>query len=961
MLKIRPMWYLRSFLMMLICAYGFGALKAQPWQRVYDAGGEESWVAALPHESGGWAVAGYRYTLASGRQGYFAIVDQEGSLLTTATLQLPGFDLTPVAMQRLSDGNFALGANALSSAGVPRMFYSKLDADGQTILQVLHNEDSTFVRSLEQTAQGICWMAGSRWNRDTGVEDWDAYLWAADTDGQTLWTYRSGLAGAYDEFFDLVPLPSGDCLALGTRYSTVSGTFDLLLVQFDASGQVLWTSQLDLGGNELGQSLAVTPAGDILIAAKAVGAPDALLLIKTDAAGQVLWSTMPDHAAWVNPKDLLIRSDGQISVVGDLRQTPNGLADAFLYRADEHGQTLGWSTYGGYLGDQALTHLATSGGFLLAGASRSFGNGDLDAYLVHTGADGALFSSQAEGVVFQDLNGDCQQQTDEPVVAGVILSLQNIATGLQTYGVSDALGHYALQADTGQYLLSVVPPGDYWQACQQNWPISLDQIQDTVTQKLGITPYILCPQLYVEAAVPFLRRCFSNTYVVNYGNVGSVASPGTIQVVLDPYFAFENSDPPPISQSGDTLVYDVGVLNPFEQGQIHLTVSVDCDSTVLGQTHCLYTHISPDTLCLPPPSNWDGSNLVMNAQCVGDSVVVVLLNNGAGNMSVAANYLVIEDQIMLRGGAIQLLSGQDTTLVFYPNGNTLILLAEQTPGNPNPQQPIVVVEGCGGAPFSTGFALQFPYPDAEPATDIDCRANVGSYDPNQKEAQPQGFGEGRAIEAGQRIDYLIQFQNIGTDTAFRVVIRDTLSPWLLPASIRMGPSSHPYSWELTGEGVIKIQFNPIALPDSASNAQGSTGFVRFSVDANPLAPEGALLENRAGIYFDWNEPIMTNVVQHTIGFNWVISHTDKERSKLPKFSLRVSPNPVRSAAWVDWSGDKTTSYELSLYNTQGHCLWQNNQVKFPFLMDNVQLPGGAYVLVLSNHQHMLAATILLIP
>lgn len=952
--------YLRLFLIGLCCMHGAVAALSQPWQRVYDAGGEESWAGVLPHESGGWAFTGYRLTAANGRQGYFAIVDQEGGLLVTSTQQLPGYDLAPAAMRRLPDGNFALGVNALSESGVPRMLYQQLDANGQTVIQLLHSEDSTQVRAFEQTAQGDLWMAGSRWNHDTGTEDWDAYIWALDANGQTLWTYRSAYSGYYDEFFDLAPLSTGGCVALGTRYSTATGTFDLLLVQFDATGQPEWTSQLDLGGDELGQSLAITQAGELLIAAKR---NDSLLLVKTDASAQVLWSATPAHTGITNPKDLVVSPDGHISVIGELRPASGATPDAFLYRADEQGQTIGWSTYGGYLGDQLLSHWAMPGGFILAGASRSFGNGDLDAYVIQTNADGSLYAASAEGIVYQDLNGDCQYQDGEPLVPGVILRLQNNATGFQTYTVSDTSGHYAMQADTGSYTLTLTAPGDYWQACQQNWPVSLNTLQDTFTQALGVTPHILCPQLYVEAATPFLRRCFSNTYSINYGNIGTVASPGNIRIILDPYFLFENSQPPPVQQSGDTLWYETGLLAPFEQGAIQLTITVDCNSTVLGQMHCLDAHITPDTLCLPPPATWDGSNIVMNAQCLGDSVVVVLLNNGSGNMSVAANYLVIEDQIMLRGGAIQLLSGQDTTLVFYPNGNTLILLAEQTPGNPNPQQPIVVVEGCGGWPFSTGFALQFPYPDAEPAEDIDCKANVGSYDPNSKEAYPLGFGGEKAIEAGARLDYEIHFQNIGTDTAFNVVIRDTLSPWLLPESLRMGPSSHPYNWALLGDGILKIQFNHITLPDSASNAEASSGFVRFSIQTDAAAPEGTWIENRAGIYFDWNTPVITNTVGHTIGIDGLISGTDERQPERAKPKLWIFPNPIQDKAWVNWGGDNDglAMYELGIYDARGYCLWRKPAVKFPFLIDHLQLPGGVYVLVLSDHQHILTASIILIP
>ena len=80
-----------------------------------------------------------------------------------------------------------------------------------------------------------------------------------------------------------------------------------------------------------------------------------------------------------------------------------------------------------------------------------------------------------------------------------------------------------------------------------------------------------------------------------------------------------------------------------------------------------------------------------------------------------------------------------------------------------------------------------------------------------KQAIPSGFGAEHYILPNTDIQYTIRFQNTGTDTAFRVVILDTLAKALDPASITPGPASHPYSWRLEDEGVLRFTFNPIAL------------------------------------------------------------------------------------------------------------------------------------------------------
>ncbi|MEL6141909.1 MAG: hypothetical protein AAFU67_09855, partial [Bacteroidota bacterium] len=59
--------------------------------------------------------------------------------------------------------------------------------------------------------------------------------------------------------------------------------------------------------------------------------------------------------------------------------------------------------------------------------------------------------------------------------------------------------------------------------------------------------------------------------------------------------------------------------------------------------------------------------------------------------------------------------------------------------------------------------------------DVACVENGGSYDPNAKVAYPTGYGERHYIEEGTKLTYDIYFQNTGTDTAFTVIIRDTLA------------------------------------------------------------------------------------------------------------------------------------------------------------------------------------------
>jgi hypothetical protein len=146
------------------------------------------------------------------------------------------------------------------------------------------------------------------------------------------------------------------------------------------------------------------------------------------------------------------------------------------------------------------------------------------------------------------------------------------------------------------------------------------------------------------------------------------------------------------------------------------------------------------------------------------------------------------------------------------------------------------------------------------------RIVTGSYDPNIKEnfVGETTFG-GSIYEDETTMDYVIHFQNIGTDTAYTVVVRDTLDDAQLDVTtIRGFNSSHNMQVEFEGTNVLIFTFENIYLVDSLTNEEESQGWVSFNLDLFPDQAVGTEVNNQASIYFDYNEPIITNEVINTI-------------------------------------------------------------------------------------------------
>ena len=59
-------------------------------------------------------------------------------------------------------------------------------------------------------------------------------------------------------------------------------------------------------------------------------------------------------------------------------------------------------------------------------------------------------------------------------------------------------------------------------------------------------------------------------------------------------------------------------------------------------------------------------------------------------------------------------------------------------------------------------------------------------------------------------------------------------------------------------------FDNILLPDSSVNEMASHGYVRYQIQHRDGLPEETYVQNTAGIYFDFNPPVITNTVENIL-------------------------------------------------------------------------------------------------
>ncbi len=167
----------------------------------------------------------------------------------------------------------------------------------------------------------------------------------------------------------------------------------------------------------------------------------------------------------------------------------------------------------------------------------------------------------------------------------------------------------------------------------------------------------------------------------------------------------------------------------------------------------------------------------------------------------------------------------------------------------------------------------------------------GSYDPNDKNVSPAGSISSLQVSNADQLTYTIRFQNTGTDTAFTVMVLDTLSSLVNKASIEMLSSSHSYNYSISSQGVIKWTFNNILLPDSTTNEPLSHGFIKYRIRPMNNLVIGDEIRNTAYIYFDYNVPVITNTTLTPV----------QNPSKVLKINWRsegMFPNPDSTGIYI---------------------------------------------------------------
>lgn len=548
-------------------------------------------------------------------------------------------------------------------------------------------------------------------------------------------------------------------------------------------------------------------------------------------------------------------------------------------------------------------------------------------------------SASIKGKIVADKDGDCQLDSTD-------IALKNIGVKVVApndepyYGISDSNGNYEIYVldHSKTYTVSPVINNNIWKNCSND--IVLTSILPTNnTVNFTLKAPIVCPFPNVSVSNNRLRRCVNNTFDVYFSNSGNISMNNAYGIVtLDKWFKFIKASQPYTLLDNNQIRFELGNIDINETKKITIEVKVNCDSTVVGQTHCLKAALYPISSCVPT-----ALTPKITATCENNKVIFETENPHNVKISDFTFYYLKNNVIQKQLFVNEILPLSKRIDTIPASGETWNLIITQL----GKKVATAFVEACGrddNGQFSIGYVddiLQL-----NPAVNAYewCGINTDSYDPNDKNGFPQGVGINHFIEPNTPLEYRIRFQNTGNDVAYNVVVEDEIDMTSLDiSSLRVLEASHNYAIKIKDRNRLVFEFKDINLLDSVNNEPLSHGYIKFRINQKQDLFIGKVIKNKAAIYFDFNKPVITNETFHTIGRNFLPTSV-RSSYTLPNVEIAIQPHPIvqQSTLVIKGLEDTATPIVLELFNMLGQKTAQLESTTSSFIIEGKNLQAGIY-------------------
>ena len=213
---------------------------------------------------------------------------------------------------------------------------------------------------------------------------------------------------------------------------------------------------------------------------------------------------------------------------------------------------------------------------------------------------------------------------------------------------------------------------------------------------------------------------------------------------------------------------------------------------------------------------------------------------------------------------------------------------------------------------------------------------TNSYDPNDITVDKGEFIT--LAQAGEYLQYTIRFENLGTAIATNVRVATTLDANLDWDTFQLVGASHTYVANREGANV-EFRFDDIDLGFGADFQPESRGSLSYRIKPKANIAVGDIMDATAGIYFDFNEAIITNtattIVRATAGIKDVTTN-----------GFMLYPNPAKGIVNLQMDNNATGTTHVVITDVLGKAILTTTVTGTQDALNIANLKTGMYFVTL---------------
>jgi len=838
---------------------------------------------------------------------------------------------------QVSDGGYILSGQSSSnisgdktenSYGGSDYWVVKIDSAGNIQWQnTIGGGNADNLKLIRSTPDGGYVLGGESFSNISGDKNEnnlggdDFWIVKIDSSGNIQWQNTIG-GNSYEGFASISTTNDGGFILGGYSISDISGDktensyggYDYWVLKIDSAGNIQWQNTIGGNADDFLHTIERTDDGGFILGGSSnsnisadktensFGNSD-YWVVKIDNVGNIQWQNTIGGNSYdelrvikqTNDRGYILGGYSMSDISGDKTEGCFGFADYWIVKIDSIGNIQWQKTFGGEEEDDLYSIMQTGdGGYILGGDSNSSisGNkteksiGNTDMWVVKTDSLGGIqWQNTIGGSDFQSLFTIANTSDESCLLGGS--SISNISVDKD----ENCIGMY-----------------DYWVV--------------KLTNKYNRIAGHLFADFNSNAIQDTLEPSLPNKMVIeqNSGRITFSDQNGKYSLaVLD---------------SGSFLTYPTP-LNLYSS-------SPATHTTYFSGIHQL------DSL----------NDFAFQPQGAYDEVAVTITPLSGFRSGFNAGFMINYNNV----GTTTVIP----SIVFNPDNNILYQSASVTPNQITTDSVVWVLPSI--SPFQTGsiivnvkvdlgLAIGSPLTSSVHIDPYNSDVNQsnnnsnwevftsGSLDPNDILVSDNTLTTSQ-LNSSPWLDYIVRFQNTGNDTAFTVKILNPIDTnRLIISSIEFVNSSHPVNlnW-INSQRNMEFKFDNILLPDSNVNEPLSHGFVHYRIKPKPNLVVGDTIKNFAAIYFDFNEPVITNTAQTVI-----VSPTGlSSLSSLEK--LAVYPNPAQSKININGIKLDNGKAQLRLFDLYGKLIFEKNITTSTPEVDVKYLPAGMYLLQSGNQR-----------